>query len=83
MMEIFEFIHLIEISRLVEISDAQNFSGLCKLMYEVFTFYLSFDCSMLRKKTPQFLLRPMEYVGLIRDLTFASRNKINLAEIHN
>ena len=37
MMEIFEFIHLIEISRLVEISDAQKFSGLWKPMYESFT----------------------------------------------
>ena len=50
MTEIFEFIHLIEISRLVEISDAQKFSGLWKPMYEAFTFHLSFDCSMLRKR---------------------------------
>ena len=72
MMEIFEFIHLIEISGLVEISDVQKFSGLWKPMYEPFTFHLSFDCSMLRKKTLQFLLRPMENVYLIRSLTCAS-----------
>ena len=50
MMEIFKFIHLIEISRLVEISDALKFSGLWKPMYEAFTFHLSFDDSTLRKK---------------------------------
>ena len=72
MMAIFEFIHLIEISRLVEISDAQKFSGLWKPMYKPFTFHLSFDCSTLRKKTLQFLLRPMENVCLIRSLTCAS-----------
>ena len=72
MMEIFEFIHLIEISRLVEISDAQKISGLWKPMYKPFTFHLSFDCSTLRKKRPQFLLRPMENVCLIRSLTCAS-----------
>ena len=71
-MEIFEFIHLIEISRLVEISDAQKFSGLWKPMYEAFTFHLSFDCNMHRKKKPQLLLRSMENVCLIRNLTCAS-----------
>ena len=50
MMEIFESIHLVEISRLVEIFDAQKFSGLWKPMYEAFTFHLSFDCRMLRKQ---------------------------------
>ena len=50
MLEIFGFIYLIEISRLVEISDAQKFSGLWKHMYEAFAFHLSFDGSMLRKK---------------------------------
>ena len=74
MMEIFEFIHLIEISRLAEIFDAQKFSGLWKPMYEPLIFHLSFDCSMLRKKTLQFLLRPMENVCLIRSLTCASLN---------
>jgi len=72
MMEIFEFIHLIEISRFVEISDAQKFSGLWKHMYETFTFHSSFDYSMLRKKRPRFLLRPMENGCLIRDLTCTS-----------
>ena len=50
MIGIFEFIHLIEISRLVQICDTQKFSRLWKSMYEAFTFHLSFDCGMLRKK---------------------------------
>ena len=53
-MEIFEFIYLIEMFRLVKIFDVQTFSQLWKPMYETFTFYLSFGCSMLRKKSPIF-----------------------------
>ena len=41
-------------------------------MYKAFTFHLSFDCNILRKKNAAILLRPMENVGLIRDLTCAS-----------
>ena len=58
MMEIFKFIHLIEIFRFVEIFDAQTFSRLWKHMYEAFTFHLSFHCSILRKKGPNFYWAP-------------------------
>ena len=73
-----KFWKLIEIYGLVEISYAQKFSGLWKPMYKPFTFHLSFDCSTLRKKTLQFLLRPMENVCLIRSLTCASLYKVFL-----